>query len=60
MIREPQKTYLLELLVALGSSAEDFVLVGTQSMKFTLGASRATKDFYFRLMWSIYTSKTLV
>lgn len=49
MIREPQKTYLLELLVALGSSAEDFVLVGAQSMKFTLGESRATKDFDFLL-----------
>jgi hypothetical protein len=49
MIPEPQKTYLLELLTALGSSAEDFVLAGAQSMKFSLGDARATRDFDFLL-----------
>jgi hypothetical protein len=49
MIPEPQKTYLLELLVALGPSATDFVLAGAQSMKFTLAESRATRDFDFVL-----------
>ncbi len=49
MIPEPQKTYLLELLVALGPFAEDFVLAGAQSMKFALRESRATKDFDFLL-----------
>jgi hypothetical protein len=49
MIPEPQKTYLLELLVALGPFAEDFVLAGAQSMKFTVKESRATKDFDFLL-----------
>ena len=45
MIPEPQKTYLLELLIALGTSAEDFVLAGAQSMKFTLRGASATRDF---------------
>jgi hypothetical protein len=49
MIPEPQKTYLLELLIALGTSAEDFVLAGAQSMKFTLRGARATRDFDFLL-----------
>jgi hypothetical protein len=49
MIPEPQKTYLLDLLVALGPFAEDFVLAGAQSMKFALAESRATKDFDFLL-----------
>ena len=49
MIPEPQKTYLIELLTALGSSAEDFVLAGAQSMKFALSDARATRDFDFLL-----------
>ena len=49
MIPEPQKTYLLELITALGPSAEDFVLAGAQSMKFSLGEARATRDFDFLL-----------
>jgi hypothetical protein len=49
MIREPQKTYLLELLVALGPGADEFVLVGGQALKFVLGEARATKDFDFLL-----------
>ncbi|MHB1938665.1 MAG: hypothetical protein ACYCOR_19095 [Acidobacteriaceae bacterium] len=49
MIPEPQKAYLLELLTALGSSAEDFVLAGAQSMKFALDNARATRDFDFLL-----------
>ena len=49
MIPEPQKTYLLELLAALGPAAGDFVLVGGQALKFVLGKARATKDFDFLL-----------
>lgn len=49
MIPEPQKTYLLELLTALGPFADDFVLAGAQSMKFALGDARATRDFDFLL-----------
>lgn len=49
MIPEPQKTHLLELLTALGPSAEDFVLAGAQSMKFALDNARATRDFDFLL-----------
>jgi len=49
MIPEPQKTYLLELLAALGPAADEFVLVGGQALKFVLGKARATKDFDFLL-----------
>ncbi len=49
MIPEPQKTYLLELLAALGTAADEFVLVGGQALKFVLGKARATKDFDFLL-----------
>jgi hypothetical protein len=49
MIPEPQKTYLLELLAALGPAADEFVLVGGQALKFVLGEARATKDFDFLL-----------
>lgn len=49
MIPEPQKTYLLELLTALGAFADDFVLAGAQSMKFALCDARATRDFDFLL-----------
>ena len=33
MIPEPQKTYLLELLTALGAASDEFVLVGGQALK---------------------------
>ncbi|MGC2332302.1 MAG: hypothetical protein WA581_12675 [Candidatus Acidiferrales bacterium] len=36
MIPEPQRTYVLELMAALGSAANDFVLAGAQAMKFTV------------------------
>jgi hypothetical protein len=49
MIPEPQKTYLLELLTALGGAADEFVLVGGQALKFVLAGARATKDFDFLL-----------
>lgn len=49
MIPEPQKAYLLELLVPLGSAADEFVLVGGQALKFVLGHARATRDFDFLL-----------
>jgi hypothetical protein len=35
-IPEPQRTYVLELLTALGPAAEGFVLVGAQALKFVL------------------------
>jgi hypothetical protein len=49
MIPEPQKTYLLELLNALGPAADEFVLVGGQALKFVLEEARATRDFDFLL-----------
>lgn len=49
MIPEPQLTYLLELLSALGPAADDFVVAGAQAMKFVLERARATKDFDFVL-----------
>jgi hypothetical protein len=49
MIPEPQLTYLLELLNALGPAADDFVIAGAQAMKFVLERARATKDFDFVL-----------
>jgi hypothetical protein len=49
MIPEPQLTYLLELLQALGPAAADFVVAGAQAMKFTVTKARGTKDFDFLL-----------
>jgi hypothetical protein len=49
MIPEPQRTYVLELLQALGPIAEDFVVAGAQAMKFMLQKGRATKDIDFVL-----------
>lgn len=49
VIPEPHKTYVLELLAALGPAAEDFVVVGAQAMKFCVEGARATRDFDFVL-----------
>lgn len=49
MIPEPQLTYVLELLAALGPAADDFVVAGAQAMKFTVPEARATKDVDFVL-----------
>jgi len=49
MIPEPQQTYLLEFLAALGPAAKDFVIAGAQAIKFTLPEARGTKDFDFLL-----------
>jgi len=49
MIPEPQRTYVLELLKALGPGAGDFVVAGAQAMKFVLEKARATKDIDFVL-----------
>lgn len=49
MIPEPQRTYLLELLAALGTAADDFVIAGAQAMKFTVDKARGTKDVDFIL-----------
>ncbi len=49
MIPEPQRTYLLELLNALGPAAEDFIVAGAQAIKFTVAQARATKDVDFLL-----------
>lgn len=49
MIPEPQRTYVLELLQALGPIANDFVVAGAQAMKFMLRQARATKDIDFVL-----------
>ena len=47
MIPEPQRTYVLELLRALGPAADDFVVAGAQAMKFMVERARATKDIDF-------------
>jgi hypothetical protein len=49
LIPEPQRTYLLELLKALGPAAEDFIVAGAQAMKFAVAQARATKDVDFVL-----------
>lgn len=49
VIPEPHRTYLLELLQALGPAAEDFVLAGAQAMRFFLAEARPTRDFDFIL-----------
>jgi hypothetical protein len=49
MIPEPQRTYVLELLKALGPAGDEFVVAGTQAMKFALDGARATKDIDFVL-----------
>jgi hypothetical protein len=49
MIPEPQRTYLLELLAALGPAANDFVIAGAQAMKFSVQKARSTKDVDFIL-----------
>ena len=49
MIPEPQKTYVLELLYALGTTADEFVVAGAQAMKFMMERARATKDINFVL-----------
>ena len=49
VIPEPQKTYVLELLQALGPAADEFVVAGAQAMKFMVDRPRATKDIDFVL-----------
>ena len=49
MIPYPQRSHVLELLVALGPAAENFVLAGAQALKFHSPKSRATRDFDFVL-----------
>jgi hypothetical protein len=49
MIPEPQRTHILELLVALGPAADDFVVAGAQAMKFAVAETRATKNVDFVL-----------
>jgi hypothetical protein len=49
VIPEPQRTYVLELLRALGPAADDFVVAGAQAMKFMVERARATKDIDFVL-----------
>ena len=49
MIPEPQRTYVLELLAALGYAADDFVIAGAQAMKLLVAKARGTKDVDFIL-----------
>jgi hypothetical protein len=49
VIPEPQRTYVLELLHALGPAADEFVVAGAQAMKFMVERARATKDIDFVL-----------
>jgi len=41
VIPEPQRTYVLELLHALGPAANEFVVAGAQAMKFMVGPNVA-------------------
>jgi hypothetical protein len=49
VIPEPQRTYLLELLSALGPAAEGLVLVGGYALRFMVARPRVTRDFDFVL-----------
>lgn len=49
MIPEPQRTYVLELIHALGPLANGFVVAGAQAMKFAIIKARGTKDIDFVL-----------
>ncbi len=49
MIPESQRTYVLELLAALGPAAKDFVIAGAQAIKFAAKNARGTKDVDFIL-----------
>jgi Nucleotidyl transferase AbiEii toxin, Type IV TA system len=49
VILEPQRTYVLELLAALGPAAEEFVIAGAQAIKFAVQNARGTKDVDFIL-----------
>jgi hypothetical protein len=49
VIPEPQRTYLLELLAALGPAADGFVIAGAQAIKFAVQDARGTKDVDFIL-----------
>jgi hypothetical protein len=49
MIPEPQRTYLLELLTALGQAAHGLILVGGHALRFMVAHPRATRDFDFVL-----------
>jgi len=40
VIPEPQKTYVLELQYALGTTADEFVVAGAQAMKFMMEGAR--------------------
>jgi len=47
VIPEPQRTYLLELLSALGPAVEGLVLVGGHALRFMVERPRPTRDFDF-------------
>jgi hypothetical protein len=49
VIPEPQRTYVLELLAALGPAATEFVIAGAQAIKFAVNDARGTKDIDFIL-----------
>lgn len=49
MIPEPRRTYLLELLTALGPAANGLVLVGAHALGFMVARPRRTLDFDFVL-----------
>lgn len=49
MINEPQLTYILELLNALGGLADNFILAGARAIGFNIEQPRYTKDFDFIL-----------
>jgi hypothetical protein len=49
VIPEPQRTYVLELLAALGAAAGEFVIAGAQAIKFAVQDARGTKDVDFIL-----------
>jgi hypothetical protein len=49
VIPEPQRTYVLEWLAALGPAGGEFVIAGAQAIKFAVQDARGTKDVDFIL-----------
>ncbi len=47
ILKDPHKGYVLELMMALGEARKEFVLVGAQSMRFSVSNPRRTSDFDF-------------
>ena len=49
ILKEPHKSYMLELMKGFGEAAGEFILAGAQSMRFSVPEARLTRDFDFVL-----------